>query len=176
MLRIKRADLLTHAGQGFAPCRGGAGKSAGYVPHPCYAKQGRRHGSETFTPSRGVHSRASLKNSPAFESPIAQREGQEASLEGARQRRFRCPSLGSDQDARGGSDGRGDSRRGGAGRQLVASCRLDADGLDVEFKSRKPDKASLGIPAGRTKQNGSVVRIDLHFIESAFRTSAPFVL
>ena len=111
---------------------------------------------------------------------LAQREGQDAAPEFGPPTSFplSLPS-GAIRTPAAGRTGAvfGSSRRGGAGTAASsASCRLDADGLDVEFKSRKPDKASLGIPAGRTKQNGSVVRIDLHFIESAFRTSAPFVL
>ena len=110
---------------------------------------------------------------------LAQREGQDAAPEFGPPTSFplSLPS-GAIRTPAAGRTGAVSGLLGGAGREgsSSASCRLDADGLDVEFKSRKPDKASLGIPAGRTKQNGSVVRIDLHFIESAFRTSAPFVL
>jgi hypothetical protein len=58
----------------------------------------------------------------------------------------------------------------------LAPRRLDAGGLDVEFKSREADKVSLDVPAGVAKKNGGVARIDLHLIESAFRAGAPFVL
>lgn len=50
------------------------------------------------------------------------------------------------------------------------------NGLDIEFKSGKPHKASRGIPAGGTKKDGSIVRVDLHLIIPAFRASALFVL